>query len=276
MHASAPLTPDASERAPSNCIDLARYPVDDLDSPAGRALLARCRAMMRDTGACELPGFITADALPRMAEESRQMMHKAHAFRGLVTPYLEVPDMTLPPEHVRRQFGRTATEVIAGDLVPPDHLTRRLYAWDPLMEFIGAVLGHARLYRYACEMAALNVVGMKAGDELCWHFDQCDFVTSLAIVAPEAGGEFVYVPHLRSATDENEAAVLDILHAKDRRGTLVAMTPGTLLIFAGRHSLHRVMPIEGDTTRIVALFSHDTKPGTAPSPIAKLVRYGRA
>ena len=34
------------------------------------------------------------------------------------------------------------------------------------------------------------------------------------------------------------------------------MTPGTLLIFAGRYSLHRVSPIEGVTERLVALMDH--------------------
>ncbi len=37
----------------------------------------------------------------------------------------------------------------------------------------------------------------------------------------------------------------------DQRGGVVtlAMTPGTLLIFEGRHSLHQVSPIKG-TTRL--------------------------
>lgn len=274
MHASA-LPVDRAERAPGHCIDLARYPVDELDSEAGRALVARCRDELDATGACELPGFIAPDVLPRVIEECRSVLPRAHAYRGPITPYLEMPNMALPPEHVRRQIGRSATEVVAHDLVPPEHLIRRLYEWEPLKAFLGAVLGHLTLYRYDCPMAGLNVVGMKHGDELWWHFDTVDFVTSIAIEAPDAGGEFVYVPRIRSATDENEAAVLDVLQSTGRRGTQVPFTPGTLLLFAGRYSLHRVTPIEGDTTRIVALLAYDTKPGTAPSDISKLVRYGR-
>jgi hypothetical protein len=53
------------------------------------------------------------------------------------------------------------------------------------------------------------------------------------------------------------------------------MTPGTFLLFKGRHSLHRVSTIEGDTARIVALLAYDTKPGTDSTPELKRNRYGR-
>jgi len=53
------------------------------------------------------------------------------------------------------------------------------------------------------------------------------------------------------------------------------MTPVTLLVFAGRHSMHRVSPIRGGTPRLVALFGYDTMPGTMSSELLKAVRYGR-
>ena len=54
------------------------------------------------------------------------------------------------------------------------------------------------------------------------------------------------------------------------------MTPGTLLIFEGRHSIHRVSPISrATTTRLVGLLGYDTRPGTMSSELLKLVRYGR-
>ncbi len=53
------------------------------------------------------------------------------------------------------------------------------------------------------------------------------------------------------------------------------MTPGTLMLFNGRWSLHRVTPIVGDTPRYVVLLAYDTKAGTDSSELLKLVRYGR-
>jgi hypothetical protein len=43
----------------------------------------------------------------------------------------------------------------------------------------------------------------------------------------------------------------------------------------GRHSLHRVSPIHGDTPRYVALFGYDTKPDTMSSDLLKQIRYVR-
>ena len=57
--------------------------------------------------------------------------------------------------------------------------------------------------------------------------------------------------------------------------TTVPMTPGTLMLFEGRWSLHRVTPIRGSTPRYVGLFGYDTKPGTMSSELLKQVRYGR-
>jgi hypothetical protein len=69
------------------------------------------------------------------------------------------------------------------------------------------------------------------------------------------------------------AAVL----AGDRsRVSSVPMTPGTLMLFEGRNSLHRVTRIEGDVPRHVALLAYDTVPGTDSSELLKLVRYGRS
>ncbi len=59
------------------------------------------------------------------------------------------------------------------------------------------------------------------------------------------------------------------------RTTTVPMTPGTLMFFAGRHSLHRVTVVGGETPRQVALLGYDTKPGTCSSDRLHRVRYGR-
>ena len=54
------------------------------------------------------------------------------------------------------------------------------------------------------------------------------------------------------------------------------MTPGTLMLFEGRHTLHRVSPIGGGRPRYVGLFGYDRKPGTCSSELLRLIRYGRA
>ena len=46
-------------------LDLDRFPLDSLDGVGGRALLARCRRDLRETGMFNLPGLIRPEALER-------------------------------------------------------------------------------------------------------------------------------------------------------------------------------------------------------------------
>jgi hypothetical protein len=116
---------------------------------------------------------------------------------------------------------------------------------------------------------------MGDGDELQWHFDQTDFVVSLALQDAEDGGDFEVAPQIRTEDDERYDEVARVLAGDRSQVVTLPMTPGTLLVFAGRNSLHRVSPISGPTPRLVGLFGYDTEPGTMSSDLLKEVRYGR-
>jgi hypothetical protein len=260
---------------PQQLIDLDAYPVHDLHGASARALIERCRGQLRADGACELPGFVTPQAIARMVRESDALVPVAHHAAGPITIYLGMPDMSLPEGHPRRHLGSSSLAAIAYDLFPSAHALRALYEWDPLMTFLAAALGRERLHRYADPFGALNVAVMGDGDELDWHFDQTDFVVSIALRDADEGGDFEYAPLLRSASDERYDDVRAVLGGDTARVRRVPMTPGTLLLFEGRHSLHRVTRIHGATSRLVALLAYDTKPGTMSSELLRLARYGR-
>jgi len=260
---------------PARLVALDRYPILTLASPAGRALVAQCRAQLGASGACELPGFLTGEATERMAKESETLIPLGHYAAGPATVYLELPDTSLPEGHPRRALGFAAVSAIAYDRIPPAHALRRLYEWDPLMAFVAAALGKQRLYRYADPFGALNVAAMRHGDQLYWHFDQTDFVVSIALRSALEGGDFEYAPRIRSRDDERYADVARVLAGDRAPVRRIPMTPGTLLLFEGRHSLHRVTPIRGAIERLVALLAYDTRPDTVSSRLLQQVRYGR-
>jgi hypothetical protein len=221
-------------RTPADLIDLNRYPILDLGSAAARELTRDCREQLDRTGACELPEFLTAHAVELLAREGDSF--SGHAFHSVATgtPYLEVPEPSLPADHQRRIVDQTYVGVIAYDQFPPESLLRRLFDWDPLMEFIAAALNKDRLYRYADPMGALNLAVMGDGDRLHWHYDQTDFVTSIALRAAEQGGDFEYVPLIRSADEENYPVVQRLLLGGSDGVVRVPMNPGTMLLFEGR------------------------------------------
>jgi hypothetical protein len=261
---------------PAAFVDLDAYPILDLDAPAARALVARCREQLAATGAAELPGFVRPEATERMVKESDALVGKGHFAETRATVYLGIPEQGLPEGHPRgRVGGRSAVEAIAYDLVPPSHALRQLFEWDVLMQFVAAALGKEKLYRYADPLGALNVASMKEGDELQWHFDQTDFVVSIALRDAVQGGDFEYTPLVRSRDDERYDDVRRVLDGDRSLVRTIPMTPGTLLLFEGRNSMHRVTPIQGSPPRLVALLAYDTKPDTVSTELLRRARYGR-
>jgi hypothetical protein len=233
------------------------------------------RAQMRKTGACEIPSFVRAEALDAFINDARALAPRSHRSGGPGTVYLGFPDESFPPDHPQQWLGNYGVGAVAYDLFPADSPIRRLYEWDELTRFVAAILELDAIFPYADPLGALNLAVMTDDDELQWHFDQTDFVVSLALQDADTGGDFEVAPQIRSADDEHYDDVKAVLDGDHSQIVTLPMTPGTLLVFAGRYSLHRVSPIHGTTPRLVALFGYDTKPGTMSSELLKEVRYGR-
>jgi hypothetical protein len=268
--------PDAA-----SLVDLDRYAVLDPDGAAA-GVIAHHATQLRDTGVSVLPGFLRPDAIPGLVAECDELAEGAHLQDVQGTPYLELPDpVAWPAGHPRVSWDRSAVHTVAYDRFSPTRSgLRALFEWDGLLDFVGRILGRTPLHRYADPLGAMNLAVMHEGDALGWHFDQTDFVVSLALQASEGGGEFENVQRLRwvdgGGIDERYDIVSRVLAGEaPELVTTVPMTPGTLMLFEGRWSLHRVTPVSGPTPRHVALFGYDTKPGTTSSEVLKAIRYGR-
>ncbi len=228
-------------------VDTDRWPLDD------DALVSRLNATFVDENIVVMPGFIKESALPALVAECDQLAKIAY--------HTDV---------------NANLDVVAYDQFPTDSVIRAIYEWDPLMQFVARVLGESQLFRYADPFGALNLAVMRDGHELGWHFDQTDFVVSIALQPSTEGGHFENVPRIRSKDDDNADTVAAI--RRGDRNDLVRiepMTPGTLMVFNGRWSYHRVSQVHGDVPRHVALLAYDTKPGTDSNDELKMGRYGR-
>jgi hypothetical protein len=265
----------ASTSGPADLVDLERFPLLDPESEASRHVIAKARRQLAESGAAELEGFLSPAGIAALARDADELAARAHSSGGQGTAYLEFPDFSLPPDHPRLHFADYAVRAVAYDITPLDSPLRRLYEWDPMKDLIEAVLERGPIYRYADPFGALNLAVMGEGDQLQWHFDQTDFVVSLAVQSAEHGGDFEVVPRIRSAQDERYDDVAAVLSGDRTRVETLPMRPGTLLVFEGRYSLHRVSPIEGSRWRHVGLLAYDTKPGTMGSDLLRADRYGR-
>jgi hypothetical protein len=113
------------------------------------------------------------------------------------------------------------------------------------------------------------------GDELGWHFDQSEFSVTLMIQRAERGGDFEYVPLIRTPDDERYEDVREVLLGSRDRVAQLATEPGTLAFFRGRYSMHRVPPIGGSTPRMNSVLTYSVEPGHKLNALAQQMYYGR-
>jgi alkylated DNA repair dioxygenase AlkB len=267
------IYPQTSDVA--SLVNLTQYPIDKLDKPPGRALIANCRGSLDESGALVLPNFVTPPATALLASEARALDWAVHQYHVDHTVYFEPCDDTLPENHPRRQLVRTDKGSVPYDLIPSSALLRRLYEWDPLLAFVAAVLNETPLYRHADPMAALNINVHDQGQQLGWHFDRTDFAVTLSLQQSESGGIFEYVPNLRTTHEENYEGVANILAGHRDAVRQLPAEPGTLTLFRGHFSLHRVSPGMGPSKRLMAALSYVREPGVVFSSYARKLFYGR-
>ena len=263
---------------PADLVDLDRYPITGLDSAKGRVMIRDVRRAMDETCICALPEFLRPEALARMVQEAEALAPLAYRGPTEASPYFfnYATDQlgALPADHPRRRKTPRRLSQIAYDLIPPGAAIHQLYNWEPLAQFLAAAIGVERLYRSADRFQALNISVMEDGGCQQWHFDTNEVNITLLLQAAESGGEFEYVPLIRSQADENFDAVKRVLDG-DRSGVVqLAQEPGMLVLFKGHHSLHRVAPMQGKRRRLQTVLAHNTRPGVVGSAESNILHYG--
>jgi len=257
-------------------LDLAAYPIHRPDTPEGRALMRRCREELADSGMFNLADFVRPDALAACVGELKPLLAEGafrHARRHDI--YFGAPQPDLPAGHGARREIETSNRTVTGDRTAGT-IVRRIYDWPALAAFLAATMGKARLFPMADPLACLNVMGYGDGEGLNWHFDRSQFTVTLLLQMPESGGEFEYRRNLRAEGEPNYDGVARLLAGEDPEVRSVALSAGTLNVFAGRNTAHRAAPTLGVRDRIVAVMSFVEQPDVMFSAAERVGFYGRA
>jgi hypothetical protein len=256
-------------------LDLERYPIAEADGREAHELADRCREQLDRSGLCLLPGFLNAEAVARsVAELEPELPGAFRKERAIVAMNESEIDPALPADDPVRAAHRHSMRTIAYDLVDPASPIRALYEWDGLTAFLSAVLGHT-VYRCADPLIGLMISAMDPGGEQGWHFDDNEFVVSLLLQKPEAGGEFEYVPMIRSDDDPATDRIRRVFTGDSDEVRVAPLEAGTLALFRGTRSLHRVSPVVVGPTRLIALLSFDREPCMVFPAKAQLNNTGR-
>jgi len=255
-------------------LDLDLYPIDRPGTAAWNALVAGTKDNLARDGLFDLAGFMRPEALDETLAHVRPAM-AARSFHHRRAHNIYFSDQVpgLDPDAPALQKVETANHTLCHDQLRGTPLDQ-LYQWPAFAGFLAAVMERPALYVMDDPLAGVNVLEYRAGEALNWHFDRSLFTTTLLLQEPGDGGVFEYVRDLRSEGDPNHAGIADLLEGRITP-TRLAQRAGTLNVFLGVNTAHRVSTVAGDRSRIVAVLSHYDTPGRRFSASEQMGFFGR-
>ncbi len=257
-------------------LDLETFPVDQPESSAYAGLVDRCRTDICAHGLCNLEGFLRPQAASKIAtvlEPEFETNAFRHARRHNIFFKKSVPGLATddPALTEFETVNHTLCEdQLAGTLISA------LYHWPAMARFLADVMAKSAIFPMRDPLAGVNAMAYGDGEALNWHFDRSEFTVTLLLQAPKAGGVFEYRTDLRTADGPNFAGIARLVSGEDRQVETMDVAPGTLNVFRGVNTPHRVTPVVGDQKRIIAVFSYYDRPGVSFSDEERLGFYGRA
>ncbi len=257
-------------------IDLERYPFDRPAPAEFEYLVHRARNELAADGMFNLPGFLRPGVAERLATElQRPLADASFTHRRHHNVYFRNTVDGIDPAHPALQQMETVSHTLCADQLGTSDLVA-IYEYGPLIRFLAATMGRSGLHPMADPLARLNVMAYREGEALNWHFDRSEFTTTLLLQSPNAGGQFEYRTNLRTEHNPNYDGVAALLRNQDPKKKSLALEAGTLNVFRGKNTAHRVTPVAGNRDRIIAVFSYYERPDILFSAEERLGFYGRA
>jgi hypothetical protein len=257
-------------------LDLDRYPLDREGRPEWTRLVEDAKAALREHGMFNLEGFVRPGIAEKAVAEIRPVMDmNSHVHKRMHNIYFKPSIPELAPEHPALRKVETISHTVCADQIPGSTILS-IYEYEPLIRFLAATMDKPQLHVMQDPLARANVMGYRAGEALNWHFDRSEFTTTLLLQAPERGGDFEYRTDLRSDSDPNYDGVAKLLEGRDPEAKILRIKAGTLNVFRGKNTAHRVTTVEGGRERMIAVFSYYERPGVMFSDEERIGFYGRA
>jgi len=256
-------------------VNLDAFPLASSESADYRALVSRSRYELRTRGMFDLVGFLRPSAIAESLATVRPLIeHHSFEHRRTHNIYFLPTVEGLAPDHPALRKMETSNRTVCADQLAGSTLLA-IYEWAPLRQFIADVIEVEALHPMQDALARVNVMSYRAGETLNWHFDRSEFTTTLLLQRPTAGGRFEFRSALRTANEPNYEGVAELIEGSDPQVQRHDIEPGTLTVFAGRHTAHRVTEIEGERDRLVAVFSYFEQPGVEFTDTEHQGFYGR-
>ena len=273
-------------------VNINKYPINNPTSCTYQELVEQGQLQLAQNGSMSFPGFIRDDVIEKMAHEVSELPthHRLEIFNiyGINAmkfyerdfPYNTKLDDNHP---LNRKFVQDV-HAVAYDCIPHNSLINLVYHSNYLTEFLAKVLKIDKLYHFGDEFQKLNIMYIYDNGNRGWHFDGSDFVVTLMLQPSLEGGEFEFAPFLRGpqifddsgdfTRDENYEGVRGILNGEKGNRQIKKSQAGTLNLFFGMRSLHRVRTVFGPRKRIMSVLSYHREPDQHCPPPMNVSLYG--
>ncbi|MDN7144028.1 2OG-Fe(II) oxygenase [Pseudomonas sp. JQ170] len=257
-------------------LDLERYPLDKEGSPEWQAKVDQAATELQETGMFNLTKLMRPEAIKKaVAEIKPKMDSQSHTHSRRHNIYF-LPDFKeLDSNHPALREVESTNHTLCADQIE-ESIVLGIYEYPPLLRFIAAVMKKPTLHMMQDPLARANVMSYRDGEALNWHFDRSEFTTTLLLQEPLEGGKFQYRSNLRTAENPNYDGVAAVLDERDPEVKTLTLEAGTLNVFRGVNSLHRVTPIKGSQERLIAIFSYYERQDVKFSKEDSIGFYGRA
>lgn len=278
-----------------------RYPwLADLSSTESTNAIEEAKLSYQQTGAVTFPEFLSSSALESSITDAREKEFSAFTTDDVHTAYLRPINQSTNPKSVENYEMRTQVASIAFDELPKDSALADVYRNPSLRELVARIVGKKEIFLSDDPLGCCSINVFRPGYHHSFHFDESEFSTTLMLQeSSQAGtGLFQYTTPLRDHPDdlalESVANTISeytnvkskflesieggtAINPKPRTPPLHTLNfvPGTLSIFAGSKSLHRVTKVEGNCSRLVAVLTFASQPGFQNTPEVQKLFWGR-
>ena len=276
-----------------------RLGIPSSDTPVYRDFVSECRHRFRSDGVLHIPEFLPTDICRALTEEAEShFSDPSCVFRSTDshTVYQAEVDGSYSRGHPRNALQRSSKSIVDYDRLDDETSPLRALYWsEDFFTFVRDVVSSgddinppAPLYRSACPYNAAYYNLYAEGDGLGWHFDSGEFGVNLVLGMPDEGGVFELHKGTRAPGDLwSFDTVWSILHRNnpetndcvpEQATELTAVdnaSPGSLILFAGAHNMHRVTPVVGPNPRINAIVHFEQSAGRRVGAYSLRKFFGR-
>jgi hypothetical protein len=241
------------------------------------------------------PQILTEDALQSCIRDAQAQEDTAFTTDDVHTAHLRPVNPHASPRSVQNFEMRTQVASIAFDELGNPSTLAEFYRQPALRELVARVVGKKEIYLSEDPLGCCSINVFRPGYHHSFHFDESEFSTTLMLqeASDRSTGLFQYTNPLRESPSdlalplvaatiqaydttvtqtnafEEQSEVIPPLHTLD-------FQPGTLSIFAGSKSLHRVTRVHGSCSRLVAVLTFASVPGFKNSPAVQKLFWGRS